>query len=689
MESTYRTLILFCLFCICFGNIFGETPVQIPDSLLQGEGNDSLYLEKLLQFSKENSRLEPELVLEVNHHLIAFSDSIGNLSMKAKGHYAMARTYTDILDSRTALVWLDSLENTALVVPDSQLYYNGLVLKGVNLDNIGHFRRSLGAFRKAEVYFRRQEDRLKLAMISNNIAGIYFQQEKFEQAKDYYLESGQAGKELGHQRLYFAASINLGHVYLSMDSLESAEAVLKQLYAENYKNQTWVNHGPLCLMLGDLRLKQKRYVESEAFFKEGMEIGRADRDWWTLSKGYSGYGELYQAKGDLEAALVAFDSSRAISVRIQTPDHEIYALEFMWKLQDTLGMPLEAFRSYKSYIAIRDSLFGNEKQIQLEELSAIHDAEQRQLEIDRLESERSLQDKLLYQQYWFIGGLGLILLIAVVLLVLVYRSERRRRAVNLSLHDRNEKIAEQQSRILAQNSLLEKQNKHLEMLNSEMEGLIEIVAHDLKSPISKTQALIGMVEQKLPPAEAGPEIPMINRVLQSGMDLIRDILTIGRIENEARHLDKEDLNLVAVLEELAGSFAARAQEKKIDLELKLTDGPETVHSVRGSIDRIMENILSNALKFSPTGTKVELVLEPNAEDVRIAVQDQGPGISKTDQKVMFRKFQRLSARPTGGESSTGLGLSIVHVLAQQLGGSIEVESELGKGTRFTLVLPRK
>ena len=100
----------------------------------------------------------------------------------------------------------------------------------------------------------------------------------------------------------------------------------------------------------------------------------------------------------------------------------------------------------------------------------------------------------------------------------------------------------------------------------------------------------------------------------------------------------------------------------------------------------MDNLISNAIKFTPSGRRIYLDLANGGDGAVFSIRDEGPGISKEDQKKMFRKFQRLSAKPTGGESSTGLGLSIVKSLVERLDGQIDVESQLGKGTTFRIKL---
>ena len=679
-----RVLLFLFAMSICQGKAWGQL---VADSLLLPQKVDSTYIQKLLQFSKEKTYLEPERALEVNRKLIQIGDSLGDPELKAKGHLGMGLANTVLSNSHDAISWLDSASQSSLLIPDSQLYYRATMLKGVNFDGIGHFRRSLEAFREALTYYQREDDTLQVAMISNNIGGIYFQQQDNNLAIDHFAQGQKAGKAVGHTRLYTVATINLGHVYLNMDSLERSEEYFVEAYRFIHEEGNFEGHGTLCAKFGELRVKQGRLEEAREILDEGLQAAREQEDDLSLSKVMIAIAELEGKKGDLEKAMTAYDSARAISIELQSPDQEIEALKGIYQLYESMGELDKAYLAYKEYNQLHDSLFGDEKARQLEELSAIHNFERRQLEIQELKSEKEFQSRLLNQQNWFIGGLALVLLLALILLFLVYRSERRRSAINRSLEERNRKIAEQQEEILSQNDTLASQNMHLERLNSEMEGLIEIVAHDLKSPITKTQALMSMVEEEGLPETAAPKVAMINRVLEGGMDLIKSILTVGRIENKSQIVSLAELDLVEFLNGVADTFEGKAKEKRIGLNREFPDGPVRVRSSADSLSRIMENLVSNALKFSKGGTDVTLALRTREKAVEIVVKDQGPGISEADQKVMFRKFQRLSAKPTGGESSTGLGLSIVDTLVKQLGGEIRVESKLGNGASFIVSLP--
>ena len=102
---------------------------------------------------------------------------------------------------------------------------------------------------------------------------------------------------------------------------------------------------------------------------------------------------------------------------------------------------------------------------------------------------------------------------------------------------------------------------------------------------------------------------------------------------------------------------------------------------------MVDNLLSNAIKFSPTGSNVHITLSQKSNHARIDVRDEGPGLSEEDQSNLFGTFQKLSAAPTGGEKSTGLGLSIVKKIIEAHHGGIEVQSQVGSGSTFSFRIP--
>ncbi|WP_245576706.1 ATP-binding protein [Eisenibacter elegans] len=275
------------------------------------------------------------------------------------------------------------------------------------------------------------------------------------------------------------------------------------------------------------------------------------------------------------------------------------------------------------------------------------------------------------------------------------RVEERTRQLSEAYEEitlKNEVLQEQSELLQAQNREMKFKNAQLAELNEEKDGIIGIVAHDLRAPLNRILGFSTLLRYEGELNKSQQQyLDTIEYLCQSGQRLINDLLEISYLESGAslNKIDKElsQFDLVEVLRTLVEDYEPMATQKQINLRLEAPT-QLMLYSSEDFVRRIVENLLSNALKFSDRGT-VQLSVSLNTTDqVGITVCDQGPGISPEEIPLLFKKFSRLSARPTGGESSTGLGLSIVKALTERLGGSIKVESALEVGACFEVTLPR-
>jgi two-component system sensor histidine kinase/response regulator len=135
-------------------------------------------------------------------------------------------------------------------------------------------------------------------------------------------------------------------------------------------------------------------------------------------------------------------------------------------------------------------------------------------------------------------------------------------------------------------------------------------------------------------------------------------------------------------------YQEAARRKQLQIHTDFADEDCTVVADFSALDQVLENLLSNALKFSPTGKNIFVSVRRADNRVECVIRDEGPGFSEEDKAKMFRRYGRLSARPTAGEPSTGLGLSIVRKLVQLMNGELTCESNAGQGAAFSIRLPR-
>ena len=234
--------------------------------------------------------------------------------------------------------------------------------------------------------------------------------------------------------------------------------------------------------------------------------------------------------------------------------------------------------------------------------------------------------------------------------------------------------------------LLESSNRQLAHLNQEKNEFLGIAAHDLKNPLTAiigNAELIGMMEDREKVVRLANGIHLAGTRMNA---LINDLLDANAIEEGRFTSDIGPCEIDALVHETVGRNLVNAQRKQITVRVIVTDGL-WVKADRNATLQILDNLLSNAIKYSPPGGAVEVRTTACEGLVLTSIRDTGPGLSRDDQTKLFRKFTKLSPRPTGGESSTGLGLSIVKRLAEAMSGSVECASLLGNGSTFTLKLP--
>ncbi len=252
-------------------------------------------------------------------------------------------------------------------------------------------------------------------------------------------------------------------------------------------------------------------------------------------------------------------------------------------------------------------------------------------------------------------------------------------------------IEQQNTQLQSQKKEIEQKNARLEDLDREKNSLMNIVAHDLKAPLNKIAGAAQLLPNLGDLNEEQEEfVQMIRKVAFEGKKFIEDLLDINAIEQQKPEaINWEKVDLENFLIPVVNSYRQQAENKKIQLHFDQQLNTKIIDADRSYLNRILDNLVSNAIKFSPQEKNIYISAVENSHVISIAVKDEGPGISPEDQKKMFKKFQKLSARPTAGESSTGLGLSIIKTLVERMNGKISVNSELGKGTEFIIELPKE
>ncbi|MBI1769981.1 MAG: hypothetical protein HYR67_16570 [Bacteroidetes bacterium] len=250
------------------------------------------------------------------------------------------------------------------------------------------------------------------------------------------------------------------------------------------------------------------------------------------------------------------------------------------------------------------------------------------------------------------------------------------------LHEANETIANMVGRLELQNEEILRKNEELLNLNVEKNNLIGIVAHDLKSPLNQIKGLLSVVKLTgKVDEESAKYLEMMEQSAVRLNEMIAKILDVEAIESRQLNLKMERISISEILGSITSRYENDAAKKNIKIISQITNNV-FAQADKGYAEQVLENLLSNAIKFSPFERNVFLNLTTHDDKTICEIKDQGPGLSEEDKKKLFGKYQKLSAKPTGNEISTGLGLSIVKKFVEAMNGEIWCESELGQGASF-------
>ncbi len=236
---------------------------------------------------------------------------------------------------------------------------------------------------------------------------------------------------------------------------------------------------------------------------------------------------------------------------------------------------------------------------------------------------------------------------------------------------------------------LESRNRDVERANQLKSEFLASMSHELRTPLHTIIGFAELLAEELEGPLNEKQKRFINHIHTDSihlLELINDILDISKIESGRVELRREAFDIAGALEDILSSFRPQAAAKSIAIETSLAL-PATIFADRLRVKQVLFNLLSNAVKFTPSGGRIRIEAAQRDGIVEISVSDTGIGIPKEQHEAVFDKFYQVGSTTKGVREGTGLGLAITKALVEEHGGGIWLESEPGKGSRFTFTIP--
>ena len=242
-------------------------------------------------------------------------------------------------------------------------------------------------------------------------------------------------------------------------------------------------------------------------------------------------------------------------------------------------------------------------------------------------------------------------------------------------------------------SIREAKNRihNLNIQNESKTKFLGVASHDLRNPLVSIRGISQYLESQKFGDLNETQLELVHTVTRTSemmLNLVEDLLDVSMFETGQIGIKAENTDLVELIDTAVTLHSASAERKEMTIEKIVTATDTSLDVDRKLITRVLDNLTTNAIKFSPRGSKIELLLNSENNTVNLVVQDNGPGIPSDQFDKLFKEFSRTTNQPTGGESSSGIGLYVCKQVMISHGGDIRAENRADGGTRFIATFNR-
>jgi signal transduction histidine kinase/Tfp pilus assembly protein PilF len=580
------------------------------------------------------------------HQLVLDKKRLDALKFEFQG-YQLARQYNNIsLELKAMRMYGESLLNLNRL--DSAAYYfnagvdlakktgskNDLGLDCLDMSSV-HLQ--MDNIPKASEYaqqaleiFRSSGDTIGVRKAELYLGNIKTQEGEYDEALQYYLD---ALKDTSHVDVNWIYN-NIGAIYIAKNQPEKALYYMNMLYKRAKRMHNYSDMAGAMENMGEGWLALKKYDSAISCLQRAID--------------YS-----HHVASDVYIALAACQNLSTVFER--------------------KNQPAIALKYYKLYSHVKDSINTKETANHVAELEEKYQAKEKEEKITLLNEQQAVKSAQLRQSrlqfYFAVGGL---MALAVVVVIFFYISIKLRRLNN---------------RLNEQKRVITLEKEKTEQLNTLKDKLFSILSHDLRSPLINTHSLLhllrsgGMTEEKFDRMSGNLE-----QALQQNIHLLDNLLNwaVGQIKGMS--LNRVNIDVQNLIEESIMDVSGLADKKHLQIVQESCVDTEAMADL--SMCRlVLRNLLSNAIKYTPEGGRITVNCRTEDEFVRISVADTGIGIAPEILAELFNNTLNKSEPGTNAERGFGIGLSLCKEFIEKNGGSLQVETEVGKGSTFSFTIP--
>ncbi len=541
---------------------------------------------------------------------------------------------------------------------------------GYVLENIGWIYYRKGNYYKAleistEALQINQEfgEKTQVAKCLNNLGAINSEQELYAIGLDNFKKAYKLAKEIDQKDIMSRSLNNVAYIFLKMNQLDSSRYYVQRAINENINDK--YRSAFAQRMLGDISFEKGDYRGALLNYEVCLTWANEQNNNFLRTSTLYRLGKVYLKLNNPDQALIYLNQNLPIAqkfgYRIELENTYRYLADAYAAKRDFN----RAFEFQRQYYTMHDSTAKQKNSEQIAIIQAKYDSEIKNAQIDILTKNSKTQRILIYIG---IGGVFLLIIFVIILI----RSNHRGRKVNQLLAEKNNLINEQTHQLMG--------------LNSTKDKLFSIIGHDMRSPLASLRGLVDLISNS---AMTQEEFAEMSKKLKKNLDHVHadleNLLSWAQTQQQGLTPVFENVLLSDAVQDKIELYSEAIKMKSIQL-VNFVGNEACVHADKNHVGLVIRNLIGNAIKFSHPKGSIKIDCAEVDSWIKISVSDTGTGISSDELNKLFKPGSHFSKPGTQNEKGIGLGLMLVKEFVELNNGTIEVSSDLGKGSTFTFYL---
>lgn len=644
---------------------------------------------------------------------LAYQDGIGT-SYRVIGTTHHARG-----DFKVAIEWFQKSLNIFLKTKQELGQANAYGNIGACYDELGYYPKAVEYYKKSKEIFSSKGEQFSVGICYYNMGIASEREGDFDKATEFLLESIKIAEEVNDDIGIAYGCHSLGNIQLGQkrrklaiknfkrareihEKLGNKKGIGQELLAVGsvlqdegkYQEARSEQQDALKLFeeIGDKKFMaiafnnigstyedEKQYNQALVYHRRSLQLRQTIQSTHETLKSLRQLGRVYHKMGQFNLAKSYLNQSLDSALKIGAKDHIMKAYEVLSSIDSARGNFKGAYFFHKQYLAMKDSVFNDNKEKLITEMNLKYETEKKEREIHSQQMQLDRQELVIDRKNAQTTALVIGILLTLVSAIVFFRGRQKQKKANDQLALQNRQINEQSEEIKSQSEEIKSQAEELKITNEKLlmldefkQNLTGMIVHDLKNPLN---IILSLSDNK-----------QVKQAGQQMLTLTTNLLDTQKFEEAEIQLKNQDIFINELIKKALSQVQIVAEDKNIIFESRLS--PSTVVFADSElITRVLVNLFTNSIKYSSNGGKISLSSSKTGEYIRIEVKDEGMGIPKEKQSVIFQKFGQVMAKKSGATRSTGIGLYFCKLAIEAHLGEIGVDSAEGQGANFWFTLP--